>query len=296
MRKLYFLFIFFINVFNSKGQIINEFEPNPAGTDPTNVSIELKGTPSEAFSGWIISIENDGANGMVDRAANVSGSFDSNGLLVVSIPDLENPSFTIVLLSDFTGTAGVTDIDTNDDGVVDDTSTFGLILDAIGSPDSDEDEITMYGEELGGADMAYVGSEPALVFRDATTNELYAIDPEDVIYDVNATTVLASAFDFDPTLGNTFGSVNPEMAPLGTDNYWIEDFNFSPNPTSLGYIKISNQSQAVIKVNVYNILGGKVLSGSVSNNRLDVSSLHPGVYIMQASQDNASITKKLVIR
>jgi hypothetical protein len=179
---------------------------------------------------------------------------------------------------------------------VDDTSTFGLILDAIGSPDSDEDEITMYGEELGGADMAYVGSEPALVFRDATTNELYAIDPEDVIYDVNATTVLASAFDFDPTLGNTFGSVNPEMAPLGTDNYWIEDFNFSPNPTSLGYIKISNQSQAVIKVNVYNILGGKVLSGSVSNNRLDVSSLHPGVYIMQASQDNASITKKLVIR
>jgi hypothetical protein len=296
VKKLYSLFIVFIIAFNSKGQIINEFEPNPAGTDPTNVSIELKGTPSEAFSGWIISIENDGPDGLVDRAANVSGSFDSNGLLVVSIPDLENPSFTIVLLDDFTGTAGVTDIDTNDDGVVDDTSTFGAILDAIGSPDSDEDEITMYGEELGGADMAYVGSEPVLVFRDATTNELYGIDQDDVIYDIEASTVLASAFDFDPTLGNTFGSINPEHAPLDVEDNRIEGFRFSPNPSSTGYVQIFSQSQAAMRVTIFNVLGKNVLSGTLSNNKPYVSGLNAGMYLMRVTQGDASMVKKLVIQ
>ena len=83
--------------------LISEFEPNPVGTDPSNVSFELSGVPGTAFDLWILSVENDGYNGLVDRASNVTGSFDTNGLAVVSIPDLENPSFTVILTDDFTG-------------------------------------------------------------------------------------------------------------------------------------------------------------------------------------------------
>lgn len=214
MKKLYLLLIALILSFASTGQIINEFEPNPNGTDPANVSVELKGTPSTAFSGWILSLENDGANGLVDRAANVSGTFDPNGLLVVNIPDLENPSFTVVLISSFSGTAGTTDIDTNNDGVPDDISTFGTIYDAIGIPDATGDEATLYGSGLGGSDFKFTGDEPRLVFRDGVTGDLYAVndvtgDSMDQIFDINATEVLSSSFNVNPAAANSFGATNP---------------------------------------------------------------------------------------
>ena len=61
MKKLYIL-IYFLIIQLSFGQVINEFEPNPVGTDPTNVSFELKGTPNDSFSGWILSVESDSSS------------------------------------------------------------------------------------------------------------------------------------------------------------------------------------------------------------------------------------------
>ncbi|MBT8259457.1 MAG: T9SS type A sorting domain-containing protein, partial [Bacteroidia bacterium] len=214
MKKFYVLLVTIAFVIPSFGQIINEFQPNPVGTDPANVSFELKGTPSASFSGWIISIENDGINGLVDRAAAVSGTFDGNGLLVVSVPDLENPSFTVVLTDNFTGAAGSTDIDTNNDGVPDDLSAFGTILDAIGSPDSSGDATTMYGTQLGGTDFAFLGSEPQLAFRDGSSDDWYAIGQADsTIYDLSGSILSSGNFDTDPLLGTTFGSINPIYTP-----------------------------------------------------------------------------------
>ena len=86
--------------------LISEFQPNPDGGDPAIVSFEISGIAGQSFNGVIVSIENDGINGTVDRLSNVSGTFDSNGLLVVDIADLENPSFTVVLASQFTGNLG----------------------------------------------------------------------------------------------------------------------------------------------------------------------------------------------
>jgi len=215
MKKFYVILFTLLIITVSFGQVINEFEPNPVGTDPTNVSFELKGTPSAAFSGWILTLENDGANGLVDRAASVSGTFDANGLLVVTVPDLENPSFTIVLVSDFTGTAGTTDVDTNDDGVADDISTFGTVYDAIGIPDATADETNLYGAGLGGSDFVYSGDEPRLVFRDGVTGDLYAVNDaggvltDDTIFNIGGVEVQSTDFDIDPSAANTFGSVNP---------------------------------------------------------------------------------------
>jgi len=50
---------------------ISEFQPNPTGADPATQIVELSGAPGAAFSGWLLGIESDGANGTVDRAAQV---------------------------------------------------------------------------------------------------------------------------------------------------------------------------------------------------------------------------------
>jgi len=83
---------------------------------------------------------------------------------------------------------------------------------------------------------------------------------------------------------------------LSTKDNQIDGFSFSPNPTSLGYIDLTSKSQTAMKVGVFDILGKQVINTTVSNNRLDVSKLNTGIYIMKISQDDATTTKKLVIK
>lgn len=51
-----------------------------------------------------------------------------------------------------------------------------------------------------------------------------------------------------------------------------------------------------MEVSVFDLLGKKVISEDVNNSKLKVSRLKSGVYIMKVSQDDASATKKLVIK
>ncbi|MFH6767686.1 T9SS type A sorting domain-containing protein [Gaetbulibacter aquiaggeris] len=83
---------------------------------------------------------------------------------------------------------------------------------------------------------------------------------------------------------------------LSNDTFEANNFKFYPNPTNLGYINISSKNSARMDVAVFDILGKQVLNKTVRNNTLDVSGLTSGIYIMKVSQDNASITKKLVIQ
>ncbi len=233
MRKITLTFLLFALSFASlMGQepiLISEFQPNPDGGDPANVSFELSGPVGESFSGWILSLESDGFNGLVDRATAVSGTFDSNGLLTVQIPDLENPSFTVVLTDNFTGTAGVTDIDPGDDGTLD-TSTLGTILDALGVPDVVGDESTQYGALLGRVDFAHTGAEPELVFRDASVGDWYAVNDfqtDTELFDINANSVDPATFNTNPIVENTFGVINPTTNVIPAPILISE---FQPNP------------------------------------------------------------------
>ncbi|KAL3803492.1 hypothetical protein HJC23_014040 [Cyclotella cryptica] len=208
---------------------INEFEPNPSGTDASIVDVELvcadadKGNGT-TFSGWLLSIESDSGSsaGTVDRAAQISGTFDSSGILLVSIPDLENPSFTFVLAEDFTGTLGSTDIDTDNNGVVDDISTFINIYDAIGITDTSSSAEPLYGSQLGGTDLPFTGasegSEPRLVYRDGINVGIFYIlqDPDyGVIKSVEngvATDLTPEDFIGQDPLIASFGLVNPSTS------------------------------------------------------------------------------------
>ena len=177
-KAMIFGVAFAIATSSASAQLINEFQPNPVGADPADVSIELMGTPNAAFSGWFLSFETDtDSPHAVDRATAVSGSFDANGILVVSVPDLENPSFTVALVDDFTGTAGTDSFDSSD--VAGSLAALGIntVFDAIGSPDAAGDEVRQLGALLGGTDFLYTGDEPQLIFRDS-------LDPS-IIYAIN---------------------------------------------------------------------------------------------------------------
>ncbi|MCK0107943.1 T9SS type A sorting domain-containing protein [Flavobacteriaceae bacterium S0825] len=82
---------------------------------------------------------------------------------------------------------------------------------------------------------------------------------------------------------------------LSTRNNSIEGFNLYPNPTSDAFVNISSDNRASIKVSVFDILGKQVIRREVTNNRLNVSNLNPGVYILRAEQNNAFTTRKLII-
>lgn len=210
--------------------LISEIQPNPIGDDPGTQTLEISGAPGTSFSGVLVNIESDPGSsnpGDINNFEAVSGTFDANGLLTVTIDDIENPSFTLALLDSFTGDTS-TDIDTDDDGVPDDLSTFGTVLDAIGVPDTAGDESLLYGTDLGGTDFTFTGDEPRLIFRDASTGDWYAVnDPDNgEVFDINGVDVTPAIFDTDPTAGtDTFGSINPTVTNAPTPMLSIEPDN-----------------------------------------------------------------------
>ena len=211
-RCLTFLFLLAVMpaIGNAQDQI-SEILGNPPGGDPDIQEVELLGTPNAAFDLWLVSIESDpgGSNpGDINDFENVTGTYDADGRAVVEIDDLENPSFTLVLCDDFTGDTD-TDIDTDDDGMIDDSSTFVGVQDAISIIEDVDDP--GYGTELGGDDFVANGnsSDPLIVFRDGTTGTWYSVDPDLMVYDTSGA-VVTGTFDLDPTIP-TFGSVNPSL-------------------------------------------------------------------------------------
>jgi hypothetical protein len=73
-------------------------------------------------------------------------------------------------------------------------------------------------------------------------------------------------------------------------------FSVYPNPTSTGFVNIVGINDTAISVSVYDILGKRVINETLTNNRINVSALNAGLYIVKISQNDASVTKKLVIK
>jgi hypothetical protein len=83
---------------------------------------------------------------------------------------------------------------------------------------------------------------------------------------------------------------------LSVEDLSVNSFSVYPNPTSTGFVNIVSTNNDATTVAVYDILGKQVINETLNNNRLNVSSLNVGIYILKISQNNASVTKKLVIK
>ncbi|WP_178986712.1 T9SS type A sorting domain-containing protein [Winogradskyella helgolandensis] len=85
-------------------------------------------------------------------------------------------------------------------------------------------------------------------------------------------------------------------APLSVTNFNATTFSLYPNPTNTGSVSISSTNSDAISVQVFDILGKQVKNQTITNNTLNVANLKSGVYIVKITQNNASTTKKLVIK
>ncbi|WNH08147.1 T9SS type A sorting domain-containing protein [Thalassobellus suaedae] len=74
------------------------------------------------------------------------------------------------------------------------------------------------------------------------------------------------------------------------------DFKLYPNPTSVGYVNILSKDNSKLGVSVFDLLGKQVKMEIISNGRLNVSNLKEGIYVLKIKQQDAILTKKLVIQ
>jgi hypothetical protein len=76
----------------------------------------------------------------------------------------------------------------------------------------------------------------------------------------------------------------------------IEGLNLYPNPVSNGKVYISTKNDANKEIIIFDLLGKKVMQTLISSKELNVSDLNPGVYIIRINEENATATRKLIVR
>lgn len=97
-------------------------------------------------------------------------------------------------------------------------------------------------------------------------------------------------------LFSTTGFAQSTAVPAYTQEKPIEGLSIYPNPVSGSKVFITSEKNLVKEVEIYNVLGKKVLAARITGKELDVSELTPGIYILKISEGNTQATRKLVVR
>lgn len=83
---------------------------------------------------------------------------------------------------------------------------------------------------------------------------------------------------------------------LGIEDNFENTISISPNPATANYVNIVSPIEGTKEVAVYDVLGKRVINTTMVTDRLDISNLNSGIYIIKIIQGAASATKKLVVR
>lgn len=87
----------------------------------------------------------------------------------------------------------------------------------------------------------------------------------------------------------------PDALVLSTKSFEsISGLSIYPNPAKT-VLNITSNSFATKTVEIYNVLGTKVLADTVTNNTVNVASLANGVYVIKVTEEGKTATRKLVI-
>ncbi len=76
----------------------------------------------------------------------------------------------------------------------------------------------------------------------------------------------------------------------------IEGLNFYPNPVSNGKIYITSKSSLDKEITIFDVLGKKVFQTTLNSKELNISNLSPGVYIIKIRENDATATRKLIVK
>jgi hypothetical protein len=103
-----------------------------------------------------------------------------------------------------------------------------------------------------------------------------------IVGEFNGTPQVTSRFTSDVTL-----RVNSDA---------IKGFNLYPNPVTNGRLFINTLSNSEKKIQIFDVLGKKVLSTNLKGREINVSKLQSGVYIIKIIEEGKTATRKLVIK
>jgi hypothetical protein len=98
--------------------------------------------------------------------------------------------------------------------------------------------------------------------------------------------------------GLGFGAISYAQTPpskISSSNF-INDLSIYPNPVSNGKIYITTKDNLTKEVEIYDVLGKKIISSFVFGKELNISKLTTGIYILKIREGNNSATRKLVVR
>ena len=76
----------------------------------------------------------------------------------------------------------------------------------------------------------------------------------------------------------------------------IEGLNIYPNPVTSDRIYITSKSSQAKEVEIFDVLGKRILQATISGKELNVSNLTPGVYIIKIKEGDATATRKLIVK
>jgi hypothetical protein len=202
VRNLLGLALFALTLPGQAAIVFNEFFVDPPGgtavPDDGREYFELRSTDGgvESMSGLtLVYLDGDGGNvGGIEMAINLSTfSTGTNGLFLwrdrndlfpnlspapdpattihvqnfPSIGDLKNGSFTVLLVRGFLDTA--TDVDSNDDGILDLVRPWTEVIDALGFIENDGPQNVAYAAQVSGTNIGPLAFNPDAFTRDSVT-------------------------------------------------------------------------------------------------------------------------------
>ncbi|MGO4919258.1 T9SS type A sorting domain-containing protein [Maribacter spongiicola] len=76
----------------------------------------------------------------------------------------------------------------------------------------------------------------------------------------------------------------------------IAGFKLYPNPAIADVVYVTTQNNNLKEVRVFDVFGELVLAEKLSTKAMNISKLSPGVYVVQVTENEKSITRKLVVK
>jgi hypothetical protein len=92
----------------------------------------------------------------------------------------------------------------------------------------------------------------------------------------------------------SYGQDKPTL--VSDSSQEIPNFKLYPNPAYSDAVYITSDFNDTKLITVYDVLGEVVLTDRITTNTLNISQLVPGVYVLQVTERQKSMTRKLVVK
>ncbi len=76
----------------------------------------------------------------------------------------------------------------------------------------------------------------------------------------------------------------------------FDKFKIYPNPVTSDFVYINSELPGQMDVSIYDLLGNEVLSLQTVGNKINISSLNEGIYIIKITQEGTTSTRKLIVK